>query len=147
MNRGWGEENGDGEEGELSDEVDKFLDSGLDSGDIEDGDDPDWAFEDGETRSSDPAYVFCPAPHRKPLLHLFTKHFCQHPVFPEQNDEARNATDIRKHAVMEMKFLSPTRYSSSVGIFLDLVVCTKYVETVGALYESTPVSAADNDGH
>ena len=102
MNQEWDEENGDGEEGELSDEVDKFLDSGLDSGDIEDGDDPDWVFKDGETRSSDPAYVFCPAPHHKPLLHLFTKHFCQHPVFPEWNDEARNAPDICKHAVMEM---------------------------------------------
>jgi len=83
MNWEWDEENGDGEEGELSNEVNKFLDLGLDSGDIEDGDDPNWAFKDGEMCSSDPAYVFCPAPHCKPLLHLFMKHFCQHPVFPK----------------------------------------------------------------
>lgn len=49
--------------------------------DAEDG--PDWMFEADEVTSKDPSYIFCPAPHRKQLLHLFTKHFCQHPLFAE----------------------------------------------------------------
>jgi len=40
-------------------------------------------FEADEVTSKDPSYIFCPAPHRKQLLHLFTKHFCQHPLFAE----------------------------------------------------------------
>ncbi|KAJ7212431.1 hypothetical protein C8J57DRAFT_1539110 [Mycena rebaudengoi] len=66
----------DEEEGDLLEEVDKLLDkdSAMEQ-DQEDG--PDWMFEAGETKSADPEYVFCPAPHRKPLLRLFTKHFCQ----------------------------------------------------------------------
>ncbi|KDQ08673.1 hypothetical protein BOTBODRAFT_69613, partial [Botryobasidium botryosum FD-172 SS1] len=43
---------------------------------------PDWEFEDGETRSKDPRYTFCPAPHRADVLRLFANHFCRHPIFP-----------------------------------------------------------------
>jgi hypothetical protein len=66
----------DEEEGDLLEEVDKLLDkdSAIEQ-DQEDG--LDWMFEAGETKSADTEYVFCPAPHRKPLLRLFTKHFCQ----------------------------------------------------------------------
>jgi hypothetical protein len=48
--------------GELLDKVDKLL-VGSDDEDAEDG--PDWAFEEGEKCSSDPTYMFCPAPHQK----------------------------------------------------------------------------------
>ncbi|THU75958.1 hypothetical protein K435DRAFT_706020 [Dendrothele bispora CBS 962.96] len=41
-------------------------------------------FDDQEKRSKDPDYVFCPAAHRKQILHLFTRHFCQHPLLPER---------------------------------------------------------------
>ncbi|PCH43321.1 hypothetical protein WOLCODRAFT_153370 [Wolfiporia cocos MD-104 SS10] len=48
--------------------------------DVEDVEDaPDWLFDDGEKKSPDQSYVFCPAPHRKALLHLFTKHFSNSP--------------------------------------------------------------------
>ncbi|KII86095.1 hypothetical protein PLICRDRAFT_115218, partial [Plicaturopsis crispa FD-325 SS-3] len=77
-----GLEEADLEGGELLDQVDRFLDD-EDAVDEEDG--PDWLFEDGEHKVDDPEYVFCPAPHRKHLLHIFTKHFCQHPLFPEQD--------------------------------------------------------------
>jgi hypothetical protein len=88
------------EDGELIDQVERFLDS--DDGDVIDAEDgPDWEFEEGETCSSDPTYVFCPAPHRKTILHLFTKHFCQHPLFPER-DGAQSAAEIHTNAVMEM---------------------------------------------
>ncbi len=85
---------------DLRDRVDKEFE--RDATDAEDG--PDWMFEDGETRSSDPEYVFCPAPHRKQLLHLFTKHFCQHPLFPEPNiaPEDHTSESIRRNAVFEM---------------------------------------------
>jgi hypothetical protein len=85
------------EDGELLDQVDSLLDG--DDGDAEDG--PDWLFEEGETSSSDPTYVFCPAPHRKMILRIFTKHFCQHPLFPER-DGAQSAAEIHTNAVMEM---------------------------------------------
>lgn len=91
----------DEEGGELVDEVEKFLDDTNDDEEMDAEDGPDWQFEEGETRSPNPLYVFCPAPHRKPILRLFTKHFCQHPLFPER-DGPRTATEIRKHAVMEM---------------------------------------------
>jgi hypothetical protein len=92
-----------GEEGELIGKLDQWLESDLDSGmGDEDVDGPEWDYEDGETRVKDTTYVFCPAPHRKPILYLFTKHFCQHPVIPERNEGSCSATEIRKHAVLEM---------------------------------------------
>jgi len=61
--------------------------------DSEDG--PDWMFDEGETWSPDAHYVFCPAEHRRQILHMFTKHFCQHPVFPERkNDGKWSAAEI-----------------------------------------------------
>ncbi|RDX42198.1 hypothetical protein OH76DRAFT_1314939, partial [Lentinus brumalis] len=59
---------------------------------------------DGEKRSVDPEYIFCPAPHRKQLLHLFTKHFCQHSFFPEPGipPESHTSESIRRGAVFEM---------------------------------------------
>ncbi|PPQ78411.1 hypothetical protein CVT26_007765 [Gymnopilus dilepis] len=82
---------------DVRDEIDKLDDGGTDS---EDG--PDWMFDEGETVSPDPDYVFCPAPHRKQILHMFTKHFCQHPIFPERRSESMSAQDIRRNAVYEM---------------------------------------------
>ncbi|KAJ7764471.1 hypothetical protein B0H14DRAFT_2403339 [Mycena olivaceomarginata] len=67
--------------------------------DSEDG--PDWLFEEGEKTSADPLYVFCPAPHRKQILRLFTRHFCQHLLFPTENG-SKSASDIRREAVHEM---------------------------------------------
>ncbi|TDL13629.1 hypothetical protein BD410DRAFT_735091, partial [Rickenella mellea] len=58
-------------------------------------------FDDGEEKSKDPDYVFCPAPHRKPILHLFTKHFCQHPLFPDR-DGTHTKEEIYIQAVSEM---------------------------------------------
>ncbi|KAF9230573.1 hypothetical protein BU15DRAFT_30989, partial [Melanogaster broomeanus] len=45
---------------------------------------------------------FCPACHRKQLLHLFTKHFCQHPSFPDRDGIKRSPQEIRHNAVYEM---------------------------------------------
>ena len=102
------------DEGELIDHLDRWLDGGSSSDadsardlgdeDREDTDenDPEWNFEEGETRVKDATYVFCPAPHRKQVLHLFTKHFCQHPTFPERNEGPCSAAEIRERAVMEM---------------------------------------------
>ncbi|KAG6848015.1 hypothetical protein H0H93_004170 [Arthromyces matolae] len=77
------------------------VDQLFDKDDREEEDGPDWMFEKGELTSKDPAYVFCPAPHRKQLLRLFTKHFCQHPIFLER-DGQWDASRIWEQAVFEM---------------------------------------------
>ncbi|THU89117.1 hypothetical protein K435DRAFT_678582, partial [Dendrothele bispora CBS 962.96] len=59
-------------------------------------------FDADEKTTKDPNYVFCPAPHRKQLLHLFTRHFCQHPAFPERLEGNWTLDQIRRNAVMEM---------------------------------------------
>lgn len=71
----------DDDEADLLKQVDKAFDEN--DQDSEDG--PDWMFDKDETLSPDPNYVFCPTPHCKQILHLFTKHFCQHPIFPEHH--------------------------------------------------------------
>lgn len=58
----------------LMDQVDKDPDQ------REEEDIPDWMFNKGKTSSSDPGYTLCSTAHRKQQLHLFTKHFCQHPL-------------------------------------------------------------------
>ena len=74
------EDEGDGDD--IQSKVKKFLDK--DNGqDSEDG--PSWMFEEGETLSRDPDYIFCPAPHHKGILRLFTRHFRQHPLLPERD--------------------------------------------------------------
>ncbi|KAF8151409.1 hypothetical protein B0H34DRAFT_822526, partial [Crassisporium funariophilum] len=66
--------------GNLLDQLEAFMDK--DAQDSEDG--PDWMFEAGKVTLTDITYIFCPATHQKQLLCLFTKHFCQHPLFPER---------------------------------------------------------------
>jgi hypothetical protein len=93
------------EGGELIDKLNEWLGSDSDAGSElgkADEDDPEWDFEEGETQVKDLTYVFCPAPHRKPILHLFTKHFCQHLAFSEWNEGPCSAMEIRKRAVIEM---------------------------------------------
>jgi len=89
----------EGGDNDLVDQVNRFI-AGENDRDSEDG--PDWMFEDGEKTSSNPDYVFCPVPHFKQLLHLFTKHFCQHPLFPERRANYLTADEIRRSAVFEM---------------------------------------------
>lgn len=89
----------DEEQGELLDRVTDYVKKDNDEHDAEDG--PDWMFENGELPSKDPEYVFCQAAHRKQILHLFTKHFCQHTDFWEW-DGKQSAQDIRDNAVHEM---------------------------------------------
>ncbi|KAJ6624057.1 hypothetical protein B0H10DRAFT_1785493 [Mycena sp. CBHHK59/15] len=58
-------------------------------------------FDEGEKRSADLGYTFCPVPHQKALLHIFIKHFCQHPLFPMQ-DGTQTAEDICRNAMFKM---------------------------------------------
>ncbi|KAG6819142.1 hypothetical protein H0H93_014943 [Arthromyces matolae] len=90
----------DEEDGELLREVRRFYKKSK--GDqIDDDDGPDWMFEEGEHRPKDPNYVFCPPAHRKQVLHLFTKHFCQHPLLPEK-DGKWDYDRTRREAVYEL---------------------------------------------
>jgi hypothetical protein len=84
---------------EVEDNLKKHLGNAED--DIDEEDAPDWVFEEGELRSRDPEYTFCPAPHRKQILRLFTKHFCKHQLLPEPTGW-RTAVEIRTEAVQEM---------------------------------------------
>ncbi|KDQ09763.1 hypothetical protein BOTBODRAFT_76568, partial [Botryobasidium botryosum FD-172 SS1] len=76
-------EDGGGTESEPEDDLLRNIEKEI--GDCENDTDtedaPDWEFEDGETRSKDPRYTFCPAPHRADVLRLFANHFCRHPIF------------------------------------------------------------------
>ncbi|KAG8894884.1 hypothetical protein FRB99_000926 [Tulasnella sp. 403] len=69
---------------------------------IDTEDAPDWEFEDGETKSKDADYVFCPAPHRAAILWMFTLHFCWHPIFLARLENIKTAEEIRRCAVTEM---------------------------------------------
>ena len=101
----FGEESGDNvepvsdEEASLLRRIEKDV-RDCEATDIEDA--PDWEFEDGETKSKDKTYVFCPAEHRAGVLHRFTKHFCRHSIFPIRLADVASAADIRKTAVMDM---------------------------------------------
>ncbi len=86
------------ETGDLLDAVDKAFDE---EEEVDEEDGPDWMFEEQETRAKDPDYVFCPAPHHRQLLHLFMKHFCQHPLLPDREGELM-AEEIRERAVRKM---------------------------------------------
>ena len=84
-------------------EVDKFLDTNPDIGTGDGDSDSDGeAWEEGETPPPHPEHAFCPSLHRKPILHLFTKHFCQHPLFHERLSGYLGAAAIRWQAVSEM---------------------------------------------
>ncbi|KAI0311262.1 hypothetical protein OF83DRAFT_1087828 [Amylostereum chailletii] len=72
----------DSEAGDLLDQVNQELD--RDATDEEDA--PDWEFESDGKVSRDKDYIFCPAEHCKPLLRMFTRHFCLHPLFPERDN-------------------------------------------------------------
>ncbi|KAI0348907.1 hypothetical protein OH77DRAFT_1465898, partial [Trametes cingulata] len=47
-------------------------------------------------------YQFCPASHRLPILRLFAKHACLHPLLPERHGQRRSAEDIYREAVEQM---------------------------------------------
>jgi hypothetical protein len=90
----------------LEEELQRHMEGAEDEIDEEDA--PDWVFEEGETRSKDPVYTFCLAPHRRQLLKLITKHFCRHPLLPESADFF-SSKQIRDQSVGEMYYFCQTR--------------------------------------
>ncbi|KLO05591.1 hypothetical protein SCHPADRAFT_988086, partial [Schizopora paradoxa] len=79
------DQSGGADEGLDDAEVSKWLEKGGEEMDEEDA--PDWMFDAGEVKAKDPNYVFCPAPHRRQALRLFTKHYCQHQALIERDSE------------------------------------------------------------
>ncbi|KAG8990423.1 hypothetical protein FRB90_001762 [Tulasnella sp. 427] len=69
---------------------------------VDDEDVPEWLLEAGETKSKNPQYQFCPAPHRSAVLCLFIQHFFKHPIFPARLGMPEASAAIRRTAVMEM---------------------------------------------
>ncbi|KAF8912407.1 hypothetical protein CPB85DRAFT_1561485 [Mucidula mucida] len=94
------------ETGGQNQQLENFIDGiadleNPDDWDQEDG--PDWLFEPGESVfANNKGYCFCPPPHRSRLLHIFAKHFCEHPALPGRDSELRTALQIRNDAVHEM---------------------------------------------
>ena len=90
------------EDEDIPDNVEDFF-ANEDEFEEEEEDGPDWLFDDEERRFEDPEYTFCPAPHRRQILHLIASHFCRHSIFLEP-DQVQSATkeSIRQHAVYEM---------------------------------------------
>ena len=90
-------------EDEEEDEFDAQLSNITDDAEEDREDGKPWEFETGEDVSKDKLYVFCPAPHRKQILLIFAKHFCQHPIFLERLETAPvSSREIRDRAVWEM---------------------------------------------
>lgn len=86
--------------------------------DIEDEDAPEWEFEDGETKSKDKDYTFCPAAHRTTILQKFTRHFVRHPIFPERLGSCQTAGQIREAAVKDMYYHCKRNGLSEVWAYL-----------------------------
>ncbi len=69
---------------------------------------PAWQFDntnnsEEETVFATPSgYSFCPAPHHSQALHIFTKHFCEHPLLPGRDGRYRVAKKICDDAVHKM---------------------------------------------
>jgi hypothetical protein len=83
------------------DDDEEDLDEDPDASDSWDG--PASIFEPGETAFATTAtYVFCPAPHRKQLLRIFVRHFCEHPLLPDRSGNTRSSEKHRYDAVFEM---------------------------------------------
>lgn len=102
---------------EFDEQLTRIIEGREDEVDDEDG--QDWLFEQGETRAADPAYVFCPAPHRPQLLRLFTKHFVQHPLLPEPDQvQQRSGSEIRRRAVHEMYMFCTERNLTEVWAYM-----------------------------
>ncbi|KAK7006843.1 SWIM-type domain-containing protein [Favolaschia claudopus] len=97
--------------------LEKFVDS-LDDDEEEDSDPPvdedldlsdrldaapSWLEPGDETVFSVvPGYLFCPAPHRRQILRLFIRHFCEHPLLPDRRGTSRTPKQIRDDAVRDM---------------------------------------------
>lgn len=99
--------------GEIQQRVEEEINA--DATDTEDVNDYD--VEPDEKTSKDPNYVFCPACHRKELLRLLTKHFCQHPLLPEP-DGIRTSEEIRTAAVREMYLFCHQRGLAEVWAYM-----------------------------
>ena len=48
------------------------------------------------------SYEFCPLIHRVSILRLLSKHFCLHPLLPEQHGQPRSSEQIYRDSVYEM---------------------------------------------
>ncbi|KAF8324407.1 uncharacterized protein EI90DRAFT_3019545 [Cantharellus anzutake] len=103
--------------------TDDNLEEELDTDGSDEEDGPDWAFEADEKRSKDPEYEFCPAAHRKQLLSIVTRHFCQHPFFPACNGSSQTAAQICEESPqiidVDQDVDSPSPTSSEVNYESD----------------------------
>lgn len=100
-----------------SGDLEALLESEMDDKETDREDAPDYEFEQDEKTSKDPSYVFCPSHFRKDLLRKLTKHYCQHPLLPEQ-DGTRTAKEIRDAAVYEMYMFCHQRNLAEVWAYL-----------------------------
>ena len=78
---------------------------------------PEWMFEPQEKPVKDPNYSFCPAPHRRGVLRLFTKHFLQHPLLPDQCGKL-TPKEIYEKAAFEMYLYCKQRGLTEVWAYL-----------------------------
>ncbi len=80
----------------------------LDPNDWDQANGPAWQFDkDGDNNqesvfTTPEGYTFCPAPHRSRALHIFTKHFCKHPLLPGHDGRNYTAGEICNNAVHKM---------------------------------------------
>ncbi|KAJ7788196.1 hypothetical protein B0H14DRAFT_3892573 [Mycena olivaceomarginata] len=131
------------EEGDLLDEVERFLEKdSVDEQDAEDG--PDWLFDDGEIKSSDPSYVFCPAPHEDCFSASLRSisvntHYSQPRMGPSPQMTFAGCR------VQDVSVLSAPQTARSLGYFWTSWYATKDVETLGTLNFTLPLASPNHD--
>ncbi|KAJ6527024.1 hypothetical protein B0H19DRAFT_1334985, partial [Mycena capillaripes] len=82
-------------------------------------------------------YAFCPAPHRKQLLRIFIRNFCEHLLLPDRAGSTRTSDKIRYDAVWEMyQFCFQTGTTRGLGIHVDCVVLSDKFQTLGTLFRA-----------
>ena len=74
-------------------------------------------------RKRDPNYVFCPLSHQVSIIHLVSKHFCQHPILCEHHGQTQKPWQIHWDAVLEAYYHCKANLQG-VGVSLDELVHT-----------------------
>jgi len=74
--------------------------------------------ERGKQKKRHLAYKFCPLPHRPSILHLLTKHFCQHPLLPERHGQPWTSEHIHRDSMYEMYLHCKNNHLREVWAYL-----------------------------
>ncbi|KAJ7599483.1 hypothetical protein C8J56DRAFT_881921 [Mycena floridula] len=127
---------------DLLDELEKEIQSYMDETNDEDG--PDWMFDEGEKVSKNKEF-FCPTVHHAQLLHIFIKHFCQHPFSWSTMGSGMPSKSVTMLFTRCTCSVISMVYQES-GL-LELLVPSKSLEVVGTVFLTISYLTTDNYDH